>query len=811
VVAPSLRNRIDAVFRSWARFVCARRYYVLTVCTMIVVALGSFLPFLRAENSSQSYLHSDDPASLEYEEFQRQFGQDDRVLIAIETPEVFDPAFLERLRALHEELEEELPYVDEVKSLINIRQTRGEADTLIVEDLMEDWPETPEDLQDLRRRVFSGPLYVDNVISRDGHLTTVTIRPVVYSGGGGGAASLLGGFDEAEPDSAPDGSQGVFLSEDEKRELVEAVWPVVERHAAPGFEPHVVGAAVVANQITGRMTRDTQKRVAVTALMIALFLFLLFRRASGVIYPMVVVAASMITTLGSLVLLDIPFSIVLGMLPVFTLCVAVCYAIHVLVLVYQKLAEGDTREQAIVYAIGHSGLAILMASLTTAAGLLSFLTAALAPVRHLGVAAPIGVFFAFFFSLTLLPALLMIFPLPPRALGARGSGSGWARRLLLWIGELSVARSRAVLFTGLAVMAVSVVGLLRIHFAHMPIQWLPAEDPVRIASELIDRDLGGSSTAEVLIDTGRENGLQDPDTLRGIDAAIEQVESIDRGVLHVGKAMSLIDIVKETHQALNANDPAFYRIPGDRRLLAQELLLFENSGSDDLENFTDSQFRKGRVSLRLPYVDAVLYRAFLDEIKADFASKLGPGVPIAVTGRSALAARTFTALIESMAKSYIFALVVITPLMMLLIGDVRLGLISMAPNLLPVFLILAGMGLFGISLDASSMMVGSIIIGLAVDDTIHFLHRFRMEFERSGDTQQAVRETLRTTGTALFFTSLVLTTGFATMACLGTMQNTIRFGYLSALGIAVAFVANIFLTPALVALTGRFQGPNRTG
>ncbi|MBW1686669.1 MAG: MMPL family transporter, partial [Deltaproteobacteria bacterium] len=668
---------------------------------------------------------------------------------------------------------------------------------------------TAQELDDLRGRVFASPLYVDNVISRDGHLTTVSIRPVVYSGDADGAESALAGFDAPEEGSGFDGSEGVFLSEDEKRELVKAVWPVVQRHAGPDFKLYVVGGAVVATQITGRMTHDTRKRVAATALVIVVFLFLLFGRATGVVYPMAVVAAAMISTLGSLVLIDIPFSMVLAMLPVFTLCVAVCYAIHVLVLVYQKLAESDSREQAIVYAFGHSGLAILMASLTTAAGMLSFLTASLAPVQHLGIVAPIGVFFAFFFSLTLLPALVAIFPLPARALGARDSGPSWAQRLLLWSGDLGVDRPRAVLCAALAIMAISVVGFAQIRFAHMPIEWLPAEDPVRIASELIDRELGGSSTAEVLIETGRENGLQNPETLRGIEAAIEQIESLDRDVLSVGKATSLVDIVKETHQALNANDAAFYQIPGDRRLLAQELLLFENSGSDDLETFTDSQFRRGRVTLRMPYVDAVLYRDFLDEIEETFAENLGDDVPITVTGRSALAARTFNALIESMARSYVFALVVITPLMMILIGDVRLGLISMAPNLLPVFLILAGMGLFDLPLDASSMMVGSIIIGLAVDDTIHFLHRFRLEFERSGDTHQAVRETLRTTGTALFFTSLVLTTGFATTAILGTMENTVRFGYLSALGIAIAFVANVLLTPALVTLTKRFQTPAR--
>ena len=180
----TIRDRIDRAFEAWGHTVYARRYLVLVLCLLFVATMATFLPDIRVENSSQSYLHSADPASLQYEQFQRRFGhQDDRVLIAIEAPEIFDLAFLERLRAFHEQLEADLPHVREVTSLINVRQTRGEGDALIVEDLMEDWPQTAEDLEDLRRRVFANPLYVDNVISRDGHFTTVSIEPVVYSGG----------------------------------------------------------------------------------------------------------------------------------------------------------------------------------------------------------------------------------------------------------------------------------------------------------------------------------------------------------------------------------------------------------------------------------------------------------------------------------------------------------------------------------------------------------------------------------------------------------------------------------------------------
>ncbi len=799
-------DHIERAFAAWARGIYARRYVVFALCLAWVAWLASYLPDMRAENSSQSYLHSEDPASLEYERFQRRFGQDDRLLVAVEAPEIFDLDFLTKLRAFHRELEAVLPNVREVTSLINVRQTRGDGDTLVVEDLMEDWPETSEALDDLRRRVFASPLYVDNVISRDGRLTTVSIEPVVYSGGDEDAESALAGFDESQAPTGTDEGELEFLHETEKREIVLELRRVVTRHDAPDFRLFSVGGAIAAAAVTERMTSDSGLHVSVTAGVIVAFLFFLFRRLSGVIYPMAIVAASLISNLAVMVWLDIPFSIILSMLPIFTMCVGVCNAVHVLTLVYQRLAAGSSREDALAYAFGHSGLAVLMTSLTTAAGMFSFLTAELAPIRYLGVTAPYGVLFAFVFTMTLLPALIAIFPLPAKQWVAGSPERGRLQRVMLFAGDLSARRPRAVLGVSLLVVAAIGSGLFRVHFAHEPLEWLPADDPVRIASHLINRELRGATTAEVLLDTGRENGLRDPETLVQIQSAIAAVEVIDRGELFVGKATSLIDIVKETHQALNANDPAFYRIPSDSLLVAQELLLFENSGSDDLETITDSQFRHGRVTLRMPRVDAVLYADFLQEIEQFFADSLRGRVPIVVTGRSALAARTFSALIRSMAKSYVLALLVITPLMMLLIGNIRLGLISMVPNLLPLCLTLAVMGLLDLPLDASSIVIGSIIIGLAVDDTIHFMHRFRREHAISRDVRQAVRATLITTGSALFFTSLVLATGFSVMGALGTMQNTVVFGYLTAFGIAIAFIANLLLTPALISLGIRLFG-----
>jgi predicted RND superfamily exporter protein len=794
----TLRNRIDGLFEAWGRLVYARRYLVLSLCMLAVATAATFLPHLESENSTESYLRGGDSVSIGYKDFQRTFGQDDRLMIAIESPAIFSFEFLERLRALHEAAESELPDVAKVTSLINIRETRGVDDALVVADLTEEWPETEADLARLRERVFANPLYADNVISSDALVTTVTIEPVVYEGGDEDAEAALAGFDDTGENRA-EVTDRVFLPEARKGALVEALSLLLESHEEPGFRLHMVGSAVVAHYITKAMTSDTMMNVSVTALSIVAFLFLLFRRISGVVFPMLVVIATLILELGVMVWLGIPFSITLGMIPVFTMCVGVCCTVHILVLTYQQRATGANSEESIAYAFNHSGLAIFMTSLTTACGMMSFLTADLEPVRHMGVVAPIGVGFAFVMTMTLLPAMLAIFPLREKARIGASLDQSFTQQGLMRVGDLAVRRPWSVVGVAAALALFFVVGLVNARFSHEPLKWMPADDPVRVATELVDARLGGANTAEVVIDTGRENGLHDPEMLQRLDAAITRAEAIEHGPVFVGKAVSLVDIVKETPQALNSNDSDFYAIPDDRQLVAQELLLFENSGNEDLEDITDTRFQRARVTLRVPLVDAVLYDEFLQDVRAAFSGVSDQ--PVVLTGRSAISSRTFAALIESMAASYLVALAVITPLMMALIGNVRLGLISMVPNLFPVLAVLGVMGWLGLPLDASSIMIGSIIISLAVDDTIHFMHRFRLDFERLGDTRAAVRETLRTTGSALLFTSLVLATGFSVMGALGTMQNTVVFGAMSAMGICFAFISDALITPALIQLS----------
>jgi len=798
----AIRERIGVGFERWGRLVVRRRWWAIAGMLALAALLGAQLPDLEVDNSVEAFLHPDDPKLLHYNEFRDQFGRDDVTVIAIRPRNVFDLDFLTTLRALHEDLENEVPYLDEVTSLVNARSTRGEGNELIIEDLLEDWPRTQADLAALRERVFANPLYLDALISRDGSLTTVTLEPVVYSPQGADAAGApLGGFEDAE--EAPPDAAGKprYLTDLESAEMVQAVRRVMKRYERPDLPMFLAGMAVVEERLEVELQSDLARFLGLSLLAIVLVLFIVFRRVSGVALPLLTVVLSLVSTIGAMALLGISLSLTTEILPSFLLTIGVCYSVHILVIFFQALGRGVRREDAIPAALGHSGLAVVMTGLTTAGGLASFVWAEVLPVSELGIVGPLGVSLAMIFALVLLPALLAVVPL--RAEGrARQAQNRWLSRLIRGCGDVSARRPWAVVAVSGLLVAVGATGALRLRFANDYLLWFPKGEPLVDATRLIDRELRGSVTLEAVLDTGRENGLHAPELLRRIDAVARANQELRLGDLFVGKTVSVVDVLKETHQALNENRSEFYRIPEDRRLVAQELLLFENGGAEDLEELVDSQFSRARINMRIPWADWMLYPEFLDEIRRQLASTLGDGVSFHLTGFSAVMARAASSFIVTMARSYTLALVIITPLMIFLLGSLRRGLLSMAPNLAPILLTLGLMGWLDIPLNMSTTLIGGIILGLAVDDTIHFMHGFNGYYAQTRDAHRAVLETLDTTGMAMVSTSVVLCAGFLIFT-LAYMQNITEFGLLCTFATATAFAADVTLAPALMVLVTR--------
>jgi hypothetical protein len=553
---------------------------------------------------------------------------------------------------------------------------------------------------------------------------------------------------------------------------------------------------VMVDRLMRAMSADMARFTGGALATIAVFLALVFRRFGGVLLPLLVSLLAMLCTMSVMAMLGIPLTSITQITPSFLLAIGVGSAVHILSIYYQATARGDSREDAIAYSLQHSGLAVVMTSLTTAGGLASFVSADLKPLIDLGTVTPIGILMALAFSLVLLPALIAFMPIKSGQPEVEVKGT---RRVLIGIGEWSVAHAPFVVAVSAVLLGFSILGASRLKVSHDPIAWFPADDPFRVAMETLDVELNGTMYVESVVTTGRENGVQAPELLK----RLEEIESFARRQsaegLYVGKTLSITNVIKETHRALNENQSAHYVIPDDQRVIAQELLLFESSGSEELERIVDSQFSEARLTLKLPMADGTVYEPFLRRLEEGAQDILGDSAEIILTGESRMMMRLTQVLIDNLLKTYGIAIAIITPLMMLLLGSFRVGLVSMIPNLAPLAITLGIMGWFGIPLEVFTLLIGSIALGLAVDDTVHFMHNFRRYFERSGDVAFATRETLSTTGQALLFTSIVLASGFF-IYMFASMSNLFYFGLLTGITIVLAFLADLILAPALMAL-----------
>lgn len=818
---------IEQWFESFAAFIFNNAWKTLFVMALIVGGLVSQLPNLKMDTSTEGFLREDDPVLLQYNAFREQFGRDELVLVAVTGPKVFEQKFLEKLKRLHDELETNVPYLDDITSLINARNTRGAEGELIVEDLLENWPEDAVAMAEIRDRAMANPVYKNMLLSEDGSITTIVLRSDAYSSEGAEGDILDGFDDDGESGVAFDDEPGLetplatasgppmetrpFLTDAENSELVAKVRGIAAKYVADDFKIYVAGSPVVSHVLKGAMQSNMRRFTLLAILMIGVVLFLLFRRISGVLLPVVTVVLSLLSTLGLMALMGFPIKLPTQIMPSFLLAVGVGDSVHILAIFFHRLKmrrkanesvgkfeSRDAKKEAVVHSLGHSGLAVVMTSLTTAAGLASLSGAEIAPISDMGIIAAMGVMIALFYTVIFIPAVLSVLPIKNKSDDSFKAGHVFVDRLLDWIADFSTRRSGTVLIISAIALIVGITGAVQVKFSHKPFEWLPMTEPARQATEFMDKNMKGASSVEIVVDTGMENGLYEPHVMKALDQLRVEVEAIDRGELFVGKTLSLADILKESNKALNENREEFYVVPDDRLLIAQELFLFENSGSDDMNDFVDSQFRQARFIAKMPWVDAVFYEDFINELKGKFKSALGGDNEIYVTGMAALLGRTMHATIASMAKSYVIAGFVITLMMILLIGNFRIGLISMLPNLLPIVLTVGVMGWLGMPMDLFTMLIGSIAIGLAVDDTIHFMHNYRRYHMETGSVEKAVHLTLTSTGRAMFITSIVLSSGFF-LYMFSSLSNLFNFGLLTGFTIIMALLADFFMAPALMA------------
>ena len=518
----NFRNRIETWFETYARVIYRNRIKTIVIMLVLTAAIVSQIPKIRIDTSTEGFLHPDDPTLVDYNNFRDQFGRDEVIIIAIKSANIFSQKFLETIQKLHEELDENVPYIDDITSMVNARNTRGEADELIVEDLLEHWPQNQSQMAVLKKRMLSNPLYKNLLISEDATFTTIIIKTHSHSSLGQDVDVLDGFEEEAEQDSntpTKAAVQGIYLTDKENSEVVQAARRVVEKYQAPDFQIYMAGSPMVTDFLKRSMMTDLRKFLVLAVAAVAILLYVMFRRVSGVFLPLVIVVLSLLSTLGIMALVGVAIKVPTQILPSFLLAVGVGTSVHILAIFYQRLRKTNAKEEAIAYALGHSGLAVVMTNVTTASGLMSFATSEIAPIADLGLFAGIGVLLTFINTLVLLPAVLAIVPIAEKKQNRTQFKNTVMDRFLNGISHFSTTHPIPILIVSFLIVGLSILAVVQIRFSHDVLGWFPKKSEIRQATEKIDHELRGSLNLEVIIDARKENGLYEPALLNRIDKA----------------------------------------------------------------------------------------------------------------------------------------------------------------------------------------------------------------------------------------------------------------------------------------------------
>lgn len=764
-----------------------RPWLWLFACLLIVAALASQLPHLKQDSSIEGFLPKDSDTIQSYLRFKEIFGRDETFVIAIDVENPYTQKFSTQLHRLQQELLDEVPYIAKVDSIANARYTHGENDTLYVDELLpETLPDDPSEIEKLRNYAVTNENYSNFLIAEDGKMVTLVVR--------------LNSFNYEKDENGE--LHRRYLDETDMLSAYSKLHEIVDRNRGVISDYiELTGGMPISLELSELTRLDFILLSGLANLIIGFVLLLIFKRLSGVLFPLIVMLFGVTVTMSFMAIFGTPIQVSTSILPAFLLSVCVGDSIHLLAIFYRHYDEGDEKIHALAKSMGHSGLAMLFTSITTAAGLMSFATSDLTMVSALGIYGALGSLVAFFLSISILPCLIALTPIKRRALHQDESKN--MHRFLAWCAYFSIRYAKVIVLVGVALLAGSMYFASQIKFSHYPLGWLPQDNPYTVAIKKFEQRMGSTSSIEVVLDTGKDRGVLNPGFLRAMDEIQQEVISWDTENYSIAKAISVTNIIKETNRALHDNADEYYSIPDDPNLISQELFMVEMDEPDDLYNVVDNDYRIARMTITSTWFDGVYMQSLLSKLQARLDEAMLPyDVKTSFTGVSPIMGVTFAKMLVSTAESYGLAVISITFMMVLLIGNAKLGLLSMIPSLLPILMVLAIMQLLGIRLDMLTMLIGSIAIGLTVDDNIHFMHGFRRLYIKTGDPAYAIERTLMSTGRAMLITSIVLSLGFL-VYIKAQMTIMASFGIITAGCIVLALLASYLVAPALMFLANK--------
>jgi predicted RND superfamily exporter protein len=701
------------------------------------------------------------PEREHYERARQLFGAEEPFVVALGAEDVFAPDVLRRIAALTEQLEA-LDDIHHVVSLARAPDIQSRDGDLELRPLLDVVPEDAAARAALRARTLDNPLYRGALVAADGRTAALFAYPERLS-----SRDLL--------------ESGVA-------DRVEAAARAI---AAPGVEVFVSGIPFATAKLSQLLLRELWTFLPITVLGLGVVLAIAFRTALGALLPLATVGLATLWTLGAMGWMGRPLNLVTAILPPLVVTVGFGYAMHMVAafgaLQRQQAGDRPARRLLAARSVEETGLSILLGGLTTLAGFLSLGLSPIVAIRELGLFAVLGVALATLAALTLTPALLAV--LPGRALGAAPEG-GALERMAGALAAFDVRHRRLVIGVAALATLAGAFGARHIESATEFVGNLDPTTQLRADYEAINARLGGANLIQIVVESPDAQAFLEPANLRALSGLTDWLALQPE----VGGAVSLADYVAVANRAMRDGDPAALRVPETRSGVGQ-LLLF--GASEETKRLTDARYQLANVVVRASVGDSRGIAALVERVE----ERLG-GLPepleATVTGNVVLFGKSLDDLTGGQWTSLGAALLMIYAALAALFTSLRAGFLALFPNLVPVSLYYGALGWLGVTLNPWTSLVGSIALGIASDDTIHTVARFNAEARRLGDEQRAVVAALRGLIRPVTFTLLGLCLGFGVLG-LSDLRSQAAFGLLAAATLAVGWLVDMTVTPALCA------------
>jgi len=758
-------------WNSIARVILRNRLLIIAIIIGITIFLATQWQYMRFSFTEANLLPDDHPVNLVYDDFLDKFGEEGNMIsIATSDPSLFTPSNFQAWNELALTLEQ-YPEVETVISLGNLKKLEKFDDPKRFEmvPFLEDRTLEKEELKEFREALFTSlPFYENLVFSNN----SKTVQTVIYL------------------------HENILNSQERKDFVIEELQPLIENFEKDNnLELHVSGMPYIRTLNAQNIVDEIGLFIGAALLVTSLIFFFFFRSVRATVISMVTVLIGVMWSFGVIGLFNYEITVLTALIPPLIIVIGIPNCIFLINKYQQEIKNHGNQAKSLQRVITKVGNATLLTNVTTASGFAAFILTDSTLLKEFGIVASINIIAIFILSLLIIPIIYSFMHLP-KDKHLKHLNRRWIGAFVDWMEKMVRTRRITIYITSIILLAASIIGIYQIRISGSLLEDMPQQADFFQDIKFFEEEFDGIMPLEILIDTKRPRGALALANLKRMETLENEISDIPE----LSPPLSIVRLAKYSKQAYYNGNPKYYQLPtSQEQNFISPYLKGLSSGDNIISAYVDSTGQYARMTTFMKDIGTEEMKRIETRLLPEI-NKIFPEdrYDITLTGKARIFQKGTTYLVKNLIVSLSLAILLIALLMAWMFRSFRMILVSLIPNLLPLLVTAGMMGFLGIPIKPSTILVFSIAFGISVDDTIHFLAKYRQELKANNwKIKRSVYAALRETGVSMFYTSIVLFFGFSVFM-ISSFGGTVALGGLVSATLLFAMLANLLLLPSLL-------------